>query len=119
MVMRDRRSWSPMSAMLTPSIKIFPLAASKILKMPRAREDFPAPDEPGLLAEGPDHAGALHRLVEVGVDGRATHGFQPPQLTGSGDVEALEKRKASGRMITAAKGVANITMMQTSMSLKT
>lgn len=26
-------------------------------------------DEPGLLAKGPDDASALHRLVEVGVDG--------------------------------------------------
>lgn len=46
-------------------------------------------DESGLLAKGPDDAGALHRLVEVGVDGRAAHSFKPPQLTGCGDVEAL------------------------------
>lgn len=47
-VMRDLRSWSPMSAMLTPSMKIFPLAASKILKIPRASEDFPAPVLPTI-----------------------------------------------------------------------
>lgn len=46
-------------------------------------------NKPGLLAKGPDDAGALHRLVEMGVDGRAAHGLQPPQLTGCGDVEAL------------------------------
>lgn len=34
--------------MLTPSMKIFPLAASKILKIPRAREDFPAPVLPTI-----------------------------------------------------------------------
>lgn len=48
MVMRDRRSWSPISAMSTPSIKIFPFAASRILKIPRAREDFPAPVLPTI-----------------------------------------------------------------------
>lgn len=48
MVMRDLRSWSPMSAMLTPSMKIFPFAASKILKIPRASEDFPAPVLPTI-----------------------------------------------------------------------
>lgn len=47
-VMRDLRSWSPMSAILTPSMKIFPLAASKILKIPRASEDFPAPVLPTI-----------------------------------------------------------------------
>lgn len=26
-------------------------------------------DEPGLIAKGPDDAGALHRFIEVGVDG--------------------------------------------------
>lgn len=26
-------------------------------------------NEPGLIAKGTDHAGALHRLIEVGVDG--------------------------------------------------
>lgn len=46
-------------------------------------------NEPGLLSKGSDDTGALHRLVEVGVDGRAAHSFQPPQLTGCGDVEAL------------------------------
>lgn len=47
-VMRDLRSWRPMSAMSTPSIKIFPFAASKILKIPRASEDFPAPVLPTI-----------------------------------------------------------------------
>lgn len=37
-----------MSAMLTPSINIFPFAASKILKIPKAREDFPAPVLPTI-----------------------------------------------------------------------
>lgn len=46
--MRDRRSCSPMSAKSTPSMKIFPFAASKILKIPRASEDFPAPVRPTI-----------------------------------------------------------------------
>lgn len=46
-------------------------------------------NEPGLLPEGPDDAGTLHGLIEVGVNGRAAHSFQPAQLTGCGDVEAL------------------------------
>lgn len=46
-------------------------------------------NEPGLLSEGSDDAGALHRLIEMGIDGRAAHGFQPAQLTGCGNVEAL------------------------------
>lgn len=46
--MRDLRSCSPISAMLTPSMKIFPFAASKILKIPRASEDFPAPVLPTI-----------------------------------------------------------------------
>ena len=46
-------------------------------------------NEPGLLSKGPDDAGALHRLIEVGVYGWAAHSLQPPQLTGCGNVEAL------------------------------
>lgn len=46
-------------------------------------------DEARLLSEGSDHAGTLDRLIEVGVNGRAAHSFQPAQLTGCGDVEAL------------------------------
>lgn len=56
-------------------------------------------DEPRLFGEGPDHTGTLHRLIEVGVDGRAAHSLQPAQLTGCGNVEALwatvEKGKTS------------------------
>lgn len=46
-------------------------------------------NEPRLFPEGPNDASALHRLIEVGVNGRAAHSFQSAQLTGCGDVEAL------------------------------
>ena len=48
-------------------------------------------DEARLLPEGPDHAHALRRLVEVAVDGRAAHGLQPTQLAGCGHVETLRR----------------------------
>lgn len=47
-VMRDLKSCSPTSAMLMPSMQIFPFEASRILKMPRARDDFPAPVLPTI-----------------------------------------------------------------------
>lgn len=37
-------------------------------------------NEACLLAKGPDHTGALHCLVKVGVDGRAAHRLQTPEL---------------------------------------
>lgn len=46
-------------------------------------------DEARLLPEGPDDAGALHRLVEVSVDRGAAHSLQTTQLTGRGHVETL------------------------------
>lgn len=48
MVILERRSCRPTSAMLMPSIIILPFAASKILKIPKAREDFPAPVRPTI-----------------------------------------------------------------------
>ena len=46
MVSFSRRSWSPMEAMSTPSIVIWPPAASRILKRQFVRDDFPAPVRP-------------------------------------------------------------------------
>ncbi len=48
MVIRDLSSCSPISAMFIPSMKIFPFAASRIRKIPRARDDFPAPVLPTI-----------------------------------------------------------------------
>lgn len=47
-------------------------------------------DEPGLLPKCSDDTGTLHRFIEVGVDGRAAHGFQSPQLAGCGHIETLQ-----------------------------
>lgn len=47
-MIRDLSSWSPISAMFIPSMEIFPFAASRILKIPRARDDFPAPVLPTI-----------------------------------------------------------------------
>lgn len=52
-----RRSWSPIFAMLIPSMRISPLAASVIRKRPRAREDFPAPVLPTMPIFGEEHGG--------------------------------------------------------------
>lgn len=48
MVILERRSWRPIWAMLIPSIKIRPFAASRIRKIPKARDDFPAPVLPTI-----------------------------------------------------------------------
>lgn len=48
MVSLERRSCSPKLAMLMPSITIFPSAASRIRKIPKAKDDFPAPVLPTI-----------------------------------------------------------------------
>lgn len=48
MVTLKRRSWSPIVAMLIPSMRISPLAASLIRNKPRVREDLPAPVRPTM-----------------------------------------------------------------------
>lgn len=44
----NRKSWSPIFAMLIPSIIISPSAASLIRNKPKVREDFPAPVLPTI-----------------------------------------------------------------------
>lgn len=44
----NRRSWSPILAMLIPSTRISPSAASLIRNKPRVSEDFPAPVLPTM-----------------------------------------------------------------------
>lgn len=46
-------------------------------------------DEAWLLAKRPDDAGTLHRLIQMCVDGRATHRLQTTQLARRGHVETL------------------------------
>lgn len=43
-----RKSWSPIFAILIPSIIISPTAASLIRNKPKVREDFPAPVLPTI-----------------------------------------------------------------------
>lgn len=48
MVILNRKSWSPIFAILIPSIIISPSAASLIRNKPKVREDFPAPVLPTI-----------------------------------------------------------------------
>ena len=48
MVSRERRSRSPIAAISTPSITIFPPALSRIRNKAKAKEDLPAPVRPTM-----------------------------------------------------------------------